>query len=441
MFRKLLFVVSLTGFITLQTSSLAAPAETSMQRARVASLPLRAAPTPERIYQKVWSMIKEDFYDGSFNGQDWNRWRGKYDGMLETSEDAHKAIETMLASLGDRYTRFLDEDAFDDEKSQIKAELCGIGVKIGLNRKSDRIYVIQPIEGTPAERAGVKAGDEIYEIDGSSTKGFTVDDAAKKIRGEINKPVWLTVSRHGKHRKIKIVRGRIPLRSVETVKMLSSDIGYIRISSFISKKTDDEVVSALEKLSGARGMIVDLRDNPGGLLNQAINVSNLFLDSGYVVSTVDREGYKTPVMAKGHPLCRIPMAVLINRGSASASEITSGALKDNSRAVLVGERTFGKGLVQGINRLEDGCGVNVTIAKYLTPNDCDIDKKGIHPDFEVKLNKKQYKDGKGPWFRSDEESNGERTPEDMKDLQLKKAFDVIKSTVSSGGSLAMQQER
>lgn len=407
-------------------------------RGKIAStFSLRSVPQPDRFYEKVWTLINEDFYDPTYNGQDWERWRGRYDGKLETLEDAHKAVETMLASLGDRYTRFLDEDAFTDEKDQIKAELCGIGVKIGLNRKSHRIYVIQPIDGTPAERAGVKAADEIVEIDNKSTKGFTVDDAAKRIRGPINKPVWLTVSRQGKRKKIKILRGRIPLRSVETARMLSSDVGYIRISSFISRKTDDEVVLALDKLSTAKGLILDLRDNPGGLLNQSIKVSSLFLDSGYVVSTVDRDGYKTPVKVKGSPLCRLPMAVLINKGSASASEITSGALKDNNRAVLIGEQTFGKGLVQGINKLDDGSGVNITIAKYLTPNDTNINKKGVTPDIVVKLSKKDHKAGQGPWFRPGEDSSVERKPEDMKDLQLKKAVEVLRSTISSGGSLAM----
>lgn len=380
---------------------------------------------PEGLYRRVWQLIREDYYDQSYGNQAWSRWEHRYDGKLKTLDDSHKAIETMLASLGDRYTRFLDRDAFDDEKLQIDAHLYGIGVQIGLD-KSQRIVVIAPIEGTPAAKAGLMPGDEIAEINGKSTKGISVEEAAKLIKGPINTEVKLTLMRNKQKLVVPIVRAEIPIKAVQTAKVLDGNVGYIRLSSFISQQANKEMRDALSQLSKAKGLILDLRDNPGGLLTNAIDISNMFLEGGNIVSTVDRDGYKTPAMSDSHPMTTQPMAILINQGSASASEITSGALRDNGRAQLVGQRTFGKGLVQGINRLEDGSGVNITIARYLTPNDTDINKKGISPDVAVDLTEKDYKDGKGPWWLDPDGPTVKRSPEDMKDLQLLKAIEVVK---------------
>lgn len=407
-------------------------------RTRIAhSLPATSAVRPEALYHRVWRLIKEDYYEPSFAGQSWDRWEHRYDGKLKTLDDSHKAIETMLASLGDRYTRFLDRDAFDDEKSQIDAKLFGIGVQIGLHKDSHKVIVITPIEDTPAFKAGIMPSDEISEIDGKSTKGFNVEDAAKHIRGEINTPVNLVLLRGGKRVKVKVVRAEISIKAVPTAKMLDSDIGYIRLSSFISQQANREMKEAIAKLSNAKGIVLDLRDNPGGLLTNAIDISNMFLDSGNILSTVDRDGYKTPAQSDGHPICMKPLALLINKGSASASEITSGALHDNNRAVLVGQRTFGKGLVQGINRLEDGTGVNVTIARYLTPSDTDIHKKGISPDVTVELSEQDLKDKKGPWWLEKQEGSARLGPEGSKDVQLKAAVEAVRKRIHENEHLAV----
>lgn len=217
---------------------------------------------PQDIYNRVWQLIEEDFYQSDFNTQDWRRWQHKYDGKLQTLDDAHKAIETMLASLNDHYTRFLDRDAFDDEKQQIDAKLCGIGVQIGID-KQKRVVVIMPIEGTPAYKAGVQAADEIAEIDGKSTKGYSVEDAAKHIRGEANTQVKLTLMRGKQKLVIPVTRAEIQIKAVQTAKMLDSQVGYIRLSSFISQQANQEVKDALSRLSSAQGIIFDLRDNPG----------------------------------------------------------------------------------------------------------------------------------------------------------------------------------
>lgn len=385
---------------------------------------------PETLYHRVWEIIDHEYYDQTFNQQDWSRWEHHYDGKLKTLDDSHKAVESMLASLGDKYTRFLDKEAFSDEKLQIEAKLYGVGIQIGMD-KSQRIIVIAPIDDTPASKAGVLAGDEIAEVDNKSTKGMSVEEAAHVIKGEKGTSVDLVLVRKGDRIKMKLMRDEIHISSIPSTKMLDPQIGYIRLTSFISRQADDEMKKALQNLSGAKGIILDLRDNPGGLLTNAIEISNMFLDGkSNIVSTVDADGYKTPAVADGKPITHQPLAVLINKGSASASEIASGALKDNGRAILVGQTTFGKGLVQGIQRLEDGSGVNYTIARYLTPNDTDIHNKGISPDIAVELTLKDYEEGRGPWWQDPEGPAVVRNPEDLKDIQLKKAVEALKERIN-----------
>ncbi|MDQ5963961.1 MAG: family peptidase [Cyanobacteriota bacterium erpe_2018_sw_39hr_WHONDRS-SW48-000098_B_bin.30] len=398
-------------------------------------LTLHSEVNPQVLYHRVWQLVKDEFYERDYNKQSWDRWEHRYDGKLKTLDDSHKAVETMILSLGDKYTRFLDHDAFDDEKQQIDAKLCGIGVQIGFKEETKRVYIITPIEDTPAYEAGVLAEDEILEINGKSTKGFNVEDAAKLIRGPINTPVHLVLGRSGAKFKKDIVRREIPIKAVQTVKMLDNEVGYVRLASFISQKANDEMKAALVKLENlhAKGVILDLRDNPGGLLSNAIEISNMFLESGNVVSTVDRDGYKTPAASSGSPLWRKPMVVLINKNSASASEITSGALHDNGRALLVGQNTFGKGLVQGINRLDDGTGINITIAKYLTPSDEDIHKKGIKPDVVVEVSSEDKT--QGPWWN--DHKTGKRAPEDGKDLQINSAMQVLRKKIREVDQVAI----
>jgi carboxyl-terminal processing protease len=383
---------------------------------------------PNKVYERVWDLISNEFYDRSFNNQDWERWHHRYDGKLKTIDDAHKAIETALCSLGDKYTRFLDRDAFSEEKQAIDAHLFGVGIQIGMD-KSQRIIVIAPIEDSPASHAGVQAGDQIAEVNGKSTSGFSVDEAAKAIKGEKDTEVELTLMRKGERLKVKMIRDEIRISAIPTgsAKMLDSEVGYIRLSSFISKKADEEVKKALKNLAGAKGLVLDLRDNPGGLLTNAIEIANMFLDGkNNIVYTVDADGYKTPAVSDGKTVTHQPLVVLINKGSASASEIASGALKDNGRAILVGTRTFGKGLVQGISRLQDESGINYTIARYLTPSDADINNKGISPDITVELTSADYERGNGPWW-IDDGRNLPRKPEDLNDLQLKKAVEYLKA--------------
>ena len=315
----------------------------------------------------------------------------------------------MLASLNDPYTKFLDPKEFAEETASIKGSLKGIGIQISV--KDGKLMVIAPIEGSPAEKAGIIADDEILEIDGESTKGISIDKAADKIRGEKGTTVTLNIKRGETVKKYSVVRDEIEIKAVSTklpdgnTTVIPDEIQYIRISSFISKHVAEDVSKILMTTKKKKGYIIDLRSNPGGLLTNAIFISRMLLQNSIIVSTVDRDGYKQTERAGYTTLTHAPIVVLINKGSASASEILSGALKDNGRATIVGDQSFGKGLVQEINRLPEGSGVNITIQRYLTPNGTDIHKKGITPDILVKI-----------------------TDEDIKnknDTQLKKAVEVL----------------
>lgn len=387
---------------------------------------------PQVLYQRAWRLIKETYYEQKFAGQDWNRWKHHYDGKLKTLDDAHKGIESMLYSLGDPYTRFLDREAFDEERSQIEAHLFGVGMQLGMN-KEHKVVVIAPIEGTPAYKAGILPGWEIVEVDDKPVKGQSLDQVVKNIRGPINSSVDLTFMASGKKKKVKLQRAEIPIRAVANCEILPGNIGYIRLDSFISSKANSEMRDALRKVENTNGVVLDLRNNPGGLLTNAIEIANMFLDRGVIVSTIDADGYKQSTFSSNRPINKQPLVVLINKGSASASEILSGALRDNGRAKLVGQRSFGKGLVQAINRLDDGSGINVTIAKYLTPNDTDIHKHGIVPDYKVDLKDKDYDAGKGPWWIDIHYKEFDKSPADGRDIQLNKAIEVLKAELGDSG--------
>ncbi len=365
------------------------------------------ASTPVELYDNVWRLINNKYVDQTNNEQDWSKWRHKYDNVIKTDKDAYVAIETMVASLNDPYTKFLDPKEFQEETSSIKGSLKGIGIQIGV--KDGKLMVIAPIEDTPAEKAGLLADDEILSIDGKSTKGITVDKAAEQIRGEEGTQVTLVIKRKDQEPKsYTITRAEIEIKSVSqkvpnNVQM-PKDIGYIRLSSFISRNASKEFSSILTNSTDKKAFIVDLRSNPGGLLSNAIYISDMFLNGGSIVSTVDRDGYKETQKASKGVLTTKPVVILVDKGSASASEIFSGAMKDNKRAVIVGTQSFGKGLVQEINKLPNNAGINITIQKYLTPNGTDIHKKGITPDILVELSEDDIKN--------------------KNDVQLKKAIQV-----------------
>jgi carboxyl-terminal processing protease len=301
------------------------------------------------------------------------------------------AIKGMLETL-DPHSAFMPPNTFKEMQEETRGRFEGLGIEITV--KDGFLTVVSPIEGTPAYRAGVLAGDQIIKIDGESTKNFTLMDSVKRLRGPRGTKVTITIMREGlaKPQDFTLVRDVIPVRSVRH-ELLEKKYGYIRLSQF-QEKTDAEFeksMKALEEESkGAlKGLILDLRNNPGGLLDQAVKISDRFLESGLIVSVEGRREDQTMkwyAHADGKAT-RYPLVVLVNGGSASGAEIVAGALQDHHRGVLVGTQTFGKGSVQTIIPLKDGSGLRLTTARYYTPSGRSIQAKGIVPDIIVKLSR------------------------------------------------------
>ncbi len=366
----------------------------------------------KEVIDNVWQIIYRDFLDadGDFNKSEWILLRKELlSKKYNNSKDAYDAIREMLTDLKDPYTRFLDPKQFSQMRIDTSGELTGVGIQIIKDEKKDHLLIVSPIEDSPASKAGIKSKDKIISIDNISTKGMDIEQAVRLIRGKLGTKVNLGISRNGKKFNKSLLRQRIEIKSVSrrvnnTKGGLS--IGYLRIKQF-NANASRELKSALIDFESKNisGYVLDLRSNPGGLLDSSIEISRHFINSGIIVSTVSKNGLKEIKKANGTAITKKPLVVLVNEGSASASEIVSGAIRDNQRGRLVGKKTFGKGLVQSMRTLIDGSGLTVTVAKYLTPNGTDINKFGIIPDIEVNMNTrilsrdigtrkdKQYKEG------------------------------------------------
>ena len=357
----------------------------------------------------------------------------------------HGAINGMIKSL-DPHSAFMTAEQYNDLKIGTKGTFSGLGIVITI--QDDMITVVAPIEDKPAFIAGVKAGDKIIKIDGETIKGFTIMDAVHKLRGKKGTKVTITIVREDEDDTIDfdIVRDIIEIKSVKH-RIYHEDIGYIRISSF-QETTADELDKALKEINTEdvplKGLVLDLRNNPGGLLGQSVRVSDMFLKSGVIVSSKGRtkdSGHVYTARDDGYePKC--PVIILINGGTASAAEIVSGALHDNKRAVLLGTQTFGKGSVQTIVPLKDGSALKLTIAKYYTPAGESIQARGIVPDIAVEYTKPvttgkdesrqiREKDLEGHIKGEEEEEKDGKTGKEMEDLkkdnQLKNAIDLLKN--------------
>lgn len=336
----------------------------------------------QKLFDNIWKVIKNNYYDSKLNGQDWNRWEKHYKGKIKTDEDANVAIGTMLESLDDPYSRYLDKKSYAEQNTSINSKITGIGVNI--SSIGGKTYVVNVIEGSPAQAAKLKGGDIISKVNGKNIGGMQTSEVADLVRGPEGTSVKLTIIRNKKPMVFNIKRKEI---KIETVKSsIDKNIGYIQVLSFIGTTTSDEFVTALEKTDNTDGLIIDLRGNTGGLLPNAVFIANLFINHGKIVSIVGRNGRKRNIYAQDTDfVVDKPVLILVDEGSASASEILSGAMKDYHKAKLIGTRTFGKGMVQRIIPMPNETGLNLTIAKYLTPAGHDINKKGISPDIEVKV--------------------------------------------------------
>lgn len=301
---------------------------------------------------------------------------------LSFDEIVDKAIDGLLSNL-DAHSNYLNKKKFDDLRANTDGEFGGIGITVGL--KDGALTIIAPIDGTPGDKAGLKSGDVILRVNDKSTIDMSIDDAVNLMRGAPRTKVELTIVRKGESKPLvfSIVRDIIKVDSVKVRKIEGSNFAYVRISSF-DKNVVRNVVSELKQLGKVEGIVLDLRNNPGGVLDQAVDLSRLFIKSGVIVTQKGRaKGENIEYKAKSAPYADLPVVVLINGGSASASEIVAGALQDHKRAVLIGEQTFGKGSVQTVMQLDQNEGLKLTTAKYYLPSGRTIQAVGITPDIVI----------------------------------------------------------
>ena len=350
------------------------------------SQPIMALTEEQQLISQVWRIVNRTYVDETFNHQNWHSLLVKtLKQQLPDRKAAYAVIQNMLKTLDDPFTRFLDPEQYRSLQVNTSGELTGIGLQIASNPKTGKLEVISTITGSPAEKAGLRPYDRIIEIGGVPIEEFTLDEAANRMRGPIGSLVTLLVERdEEEHKKVIIVRDHITLNPV--IEQLKSSpqglpIGYLRLTQFNANAAKD-LTKAIANLGkkGAAGYILDLRNNPGGLLQSSVEVARLWLNFGTIVYTTNRRGILDSFESFGTVVTQDPLVVLVNEGTASASEILAGALQDNGRAQLVGETTFGKGLVQSLFELRDGSGLAVTTAKYETPKHHNINKLGIKPD-------------------------------------------------------------
>ena len=393
MMKKQGFIVILTVIILFVVNQIIVGFLTVPPTVNPNSLTDTSQISPQKLFEKTWKEIDSGFYDSSLNSQNWSYWKKHYKGKIQTDEDAKVAIDTMIASLDDDYSRYLNKKEYAEQNSSIESKISGIGVNI--MNDAGKILVYSVLDGTPAQTAGIKANDIINKVDDKNVSGMNIADVAALVRGKENTRVTLELIRNKKKLTKVVTRKSIKIESVKS--SVKKDIGYIQISSFIGSSTTTEFLSALDKTKDTKGLILDLRGNTGGLLANAVYIANVFLDNGTIVNIVSRNGQVEDIKAQSSLLhIDKPIVLLVDGASASASEILSGALKDHHKAILVGTKTFGKGMVQRIIPLPNSTGLNLTIAKYLTPNGSDINKKGIVPDYVVKYTEHDFQTHRDP---------------------------------------------
>lgn len=397
---------------------------------RVAAIPAKAYENI-RIFTDVLSIVQDNYAE-----------------EVDLKNLIYGAVKGMLQGL-DPHSSFMAPEEYKEMQVETKGSFGGIGIEIGM--RDNMLTVISPIEDTPAFRAGIKAGDKIVKIDEKYTKDMSINDAVKLMRGPKGAKVSIWILREGwkDPHEFAIIRDVIAIKSVK-YKSLEDGFGYIRISQF-QEKTANDLEDALNKLGSKdgklKGLVLDLRNNPGGLLQQAVEVSDKFLDSGLIVYTKGRapgQDMRFEARAEGtHP--QYPMIVMVNGGSASASEIVAGALQDHKRAVILGTQTFGKGSVQTIMPLSDGSAIRLTTSKYYTPSGRSIQAKGIEPDIAVgdvaakdhikEKDLERHLEAEGgepqkpekPEKKIKVEEKTEKEKEEAEDIQLKRALDYLKS--------------
>lgn len=360
-----------------------------------------------RVYTDVLKMVEDNYVENP-----------------DKKQLLYGSLRGMLSAL-DPYSTFFTPDEFKEFTSETQGEFGGLGIEITM--ENNKLLVVSPIEDTPAYKAGIKAGDWIVEIDGEPTDKMTLFQAVKKMRGKPGTKVILTIFRKGvdKPFKVEITRDLIKVKSVKTKELENGKIGYIRLTQF-QENSAEEFQKALKQFKNKDGIIIDLRNNPGGLLTAAVSISDMLLPKGkLIVYTQGRDPRsKEEFYSQSEPVIpdKVPIAVIVNKGSASASEILTGALKDNKRAIIVGDTTFGKASVQTLIPLPDGSGVKLTVAHYYTPSGALIMNKGITPDIVVKMTEQQEEEK----AKAEREAKMNGKDDIIKDPQLDAAINAIK---------------
>ncbi|MEM9450724.1 MAG: S41 family peptidase [Cyanobacteria bacterium P01_E01_bin.6] len=346
--------------------------------------------SPKAVLDEAWQLVNREYVDATFNQNDWQEIRQDLLGQEYSSlDDAYVALEEALNLLDDPYTRFMTPSEFNELTSHTSGEFSGVGLRLKVDNTTQNLIVVDPLENSPAANAGLQSGDVILAIGDQPTEGMTVQDAAHLIRGESGTAVTLRVSRGTSPEfDVSLIRERLEIPAVFSSLRTEFDtkIGFIRLTEFSAHSAEQMQHVVLELLDqGAEAFVLDLRGNPGGLLQASIDISRLWMSDGSIVQTLDRDGHSEEVAADHTALTDKPLAVLVDGNSASSSEILTGALMDNHRATVIGSQTFGKALVQAVHGLSDGSGIAVTVAQYYTPNGTDISQQGIVPDIEIDL--------------------------------------------------------
>ncbi len=352
-------------------------------------------PSQSALVDEVWQILNQEYVDASFNHKDWRAIRQNYlSHSYRSKQQAYAAIREMVAQLGDPYTDFFDPQEYKELDRHISGKLSGIGVELTQNEKTKALTVVALLEGSPAFTAGILTNDVILQIDGKSTHSMSFDDAVRHIQGPVGTQVVLAIQRGNEAQTFKLTRANIDRYPVayRVQTTPAGKIGYIELPEF-TETAAENMQHAIQALEGqqVRGYILDLRSDPGGLLTASLEIAGMWLKQGEIVSLVNRDKATERYEVSGHPLTDKPLIVLVDGGSASASEILAGALQDNARATLLGTRSFGKGLVQSVEPLDDGSALKFTVAKYYTPKGRDINHVGIAPDIAVDLTEAQQK--------------------------------------------------
>lgn len=350
--------------------------------------------SPKAIIDEAWQIVNREYVDTTFNQVNWQTIRQELlSRNYGSRQEAYNALRQALERLNDPYTRFLDPQQYQALTNQTSGELSGIGIRLKQDEATKVLLVVEPLDNSPASSAGILQGDRILAIDGKLTRNMTVEDASRLIQGAVGTRVTLRIERTGREAfDLPLTRARIEVPSVNFAvrEENGQKIGYIRLAEF-SSHAPDQMKRAIQNLLNQKvdGFVLDLRGNPGGLLSASIDIAQMWLEQGTIVRTVDRDGGNDEYKANRTALTRLPLALLVNGNSASSSEILTGALMDNQRAVVVGSQTFGKALVQSLHSLSDGSGLAVTVAHYYTPGGTDISHKGITPNVRVDLTTQQ----------------------------------------------------